>query len=85
MTNPHPAPDHHSILNDTWADVGSMDWLKSALFSEFSDHRPLPAVVADMLVSLVPCIVIVTKNENILKTLKTAPDSKIANDLCGRK
>jgi hypothetical protein len=54
-------PPEHSILEDAWGQVvGGMDWLKSVLFGEFSDHRPLSAVVADMLVSFIPGVVIVT-------------------------
>jgi hypothetical protein len=53
-------PDHN-ILEDAWDQVvGGMDWLKSVFFGEFADHRPLSAVVADMLVSFVPGVVIVT-------------------------
>ena len=56
-----PAPHKDSILDDAWDGVvGSMDWLKSVLFGEFADHRPLSAVVADMLISFVPGVVIVT-------------------------
>lgn len=59
MTSPVPEP--HAILEDAWDQiVGGLDWLKSVLFGEFSDHRPLSAVVADMLVSFVPGVVIVT-------------------------
>ncbi len=55
------APDPNSILDDAWAQVvGSMDWLKSVLLGEFSDYRPLSAIVADMLVSFIPGVVIVT-------------------------
>jgi hypothetical protein len=54
-------PNQQSILDDAWAQVvGSMDWLKSVFFGEFADHRPLSAVVADMLVSFIPGVVIVT-------------------------
>ncbi len=54
-------PDQQSVLDDAWAQiVGSMDWLKSVFFGEFADHRPLSAVVADMLVSFIPGVVIVT-------------------------
>jgi hypothetical protein len=54
-------PDQHTILEDAWSQVvDGMDWLKSVLFGEFADHRPLSAVVADMLVSFVPGVVIVT-------------------------
>lgn len=53
-------PEHH-LLDDAWDGiVGGMDWLKSVLFGEFSDHRPLSAVVADMLLSFIPGVVIVT-------------------------
>lgn len=56
-----PAPHKDSILDDAWDGVvGGMDWLKSVLFGEFADHRPLSAVVADMLISFVPGVVIVT-------------------------
>jgi hypothetical protein len=56
-----PSPPKDSILDDAWAGiVGGMDWLKSVLFGEFADHRPLSAVVADMLISFVPGVVIVT-------------------------
>lgn len=55
------APEQQSILDDAWAHiVGSMDWLKSVFFGEFQDNRPLSAVVADMLVSFIPGVVIVT-------------------------
>jgi hypothetical protein len=54
-------PPDHNILEDAWDNVvGGMDWLKSVFFGEFADHRPLSAVVADMLVSFVPGVVIVT-------------------------
>ncbi|WP_202427583.1 hypothetical protein [Duganella margarita] len=54
-------PPEQSILEDAWSQVvGGMDWLKSVLFGEFADHRPLSAVVADMLVSFIPGVVIVT-------------------------
>lgn len=53
-------PDQN-ILDDAWDQVVSgMDWLKSVFFGEFADHRPLSAVIADMLVSFVPGVVIVT-------------------------
>ena len=50
-----------NILDDAWDGVvGGMDWLKSVFFGEFSDQRPLSAVIADMLVSFIPGVVIVT-------------------------
>lgn len=55
------SPQDQTILDDAWRHVvGGMDWLKSVFFGEFADHRPLSAVVADMLVSFIPGVVIVT-------------------------
>ncbi|SEO39803.1 hypothetical protein SAMN05428959_107196 [Duganella sp. CF517] len=54
-------PDENGILDDAWEQiVGGMDWLKSVFFGEFVDNRPLSAVMADMLVSFLPGVVIVT-------------------------
>lgn len=54
-------PDENGILDDAWDQiVGGMDWLKSVFFGEFADNRPLSAVIADMLVSFLPGVVIVT-------------------------
>jgi len=54
-------PDENGILDDAWDQiVGGMDWLKSIFFGEFADNRPLSAVIADMLVSFLPGVVIVT-------------------------
>ncbi|HWW68388.1 MAG TPA: hypothetical protein VN089_00450 [Duganella sp.] len=54
-------PDESGILDDAWEQVvGGMDWLKSVFFGEFADNRPLSAVIADMLVSFLPGVVIVT-------------------------
>jgi len=54
-------PDEKGILDDAWLQiVGGMDWLKSVFFGEFADNRPLSAVIADMLVSFLPGVVIVT-------------------------
>jgi hypothetical protein len=61
MSQDRSAPDQHTILADAWGHVvGGMEWLRSVLFGEFADHRPLSAVVADMLVSFIPGVVIVT-------------------------
>jgi hypothetical protein len=61
MSQNYLPPEHHTILEDAWSQVvGGVNWLKSVFFGEFSDHRPLSAVVADMLVSFVPGVVIVT-------------------------
>ena len=74
MNGPHPAPDHQSILDNAWdKTVGGMDWLKSVVFGEFADHRPLSAAVADMLVSFVPGVVIVTSaRDAVAVTLRLA-------------
>ena len=54
-------PDENGILDEAWDQiVGGMDWLKSVFFGEFSDNRPLSAVIADMLMSFLPGVVIVT-------------------------
>ena len=54
-------PDDDGILKDAWdAVVGGANWLSSVLLGEFADNRPLSAVIADMLVSFVPGVVIVT-------------------------
>lgn len=61
MSDSRAESAHQSVLDDAWGKVvGGMEWLKSVVFGEFSDCRPLSAVVADMLVSFVPGVVIVT-------------------------
>lgn len=51
----------NSILDDVVdSALGGLHWLKSVLIGEFADNRPLSAVIADMLVSFVPGVVIVT-------------------------
>lgn len=63
-------PDENGILDDAWEQiVGSMDWLKSVLFGEFADNRPLSAVIADMLVSFLPGVVIVTSARDAVAVL----------------
>jgi hypothetical protein len=75
-----PTPESQSILDDAWAQiVGSMDWLKSVLFGEFADNRPLSAVVADMLVSFIPGVVIVTSARDavaVILRLATHPEKR---------
>lgn len=61
MSQHHRMPDGDSVIDEAWRYVvGGMDWLKSVFFGEFADNRPLSAIVADMLVSFVPGVVIVT-------------------------
>nr|WP_314545397.1 hypothetical protein [uncultured Massilia sp.] len=83
MSGTHPTPDHQSILDDAWNSVvGGMDWLKSVLVGEFADHRPLSAVVADMLVSFVPGVVIVTSaRDAVAVTLRLANHPEKREDL----
>jgi hypothetical protein len=81
MSGTHP--DHQSILDDAWNNVvGGMNWLKSVVFGEFADHRPLSAVVADMLVSFVPGVVIVTSaRDAVAVTLRLASHPEKREDL----
>lgn len=54
-------PDHDAIVKDAWDTVvGGVNWLNSVLLGEFADNRSLSAVVADMLISFFPGVVIVT-------------------------
>jgi hypothetical protein len=70
MTQNHQPPDHNTLLDDAWGQVvGGMDWLKSVFFGEFADYRPLSAVVADMLVSFLPGVVIVTSARDAVAVL----------------
>ena len=63
-------PEAHTILDDAWGQVvGGMDWLQSVLFGEFSDHRTRSAMVADMLVSFVPGVVIVTSSRDAVAVI----------------
>lgn len=51
----------HHVLDEVWdSAIGGLDWLKSVLIGEFADNRPLSAVIADLLTSFVPGVVIVT-------------------------
>lgn len=59
MSGQGKAPDN--FLDSIWSStVEGFAWLKSVLLGEFEDNRPLSAIVADMLVSFVPGVVIVT-------------------------
>lgn len=80
MSQDRSSPDQHAILADAWEHiVGGMEWLQSVLFGEFSDHRPLSAVVADMLVSFIPGVVIVTSARDavaVILRLATHPERR---------
>jgi len=70
MTQNRQPPDRNTLLDDAWGQVvGGMDWLKSVFFGEFADHRPLSSVVADMLVSFLPGVVIVTSARDAVAVL----------------
>ncbi len=61
MSRKPSQPDENSILADAWDNVvGGMNWLQSVLLGEFADNRPISAIVADMLISFLPGVVIVT-------------------------
>ncbi|MBH9578867.1 polymorphic toxin type 15 domain-containing protein [Inhella proteolytica] len=54
------------ILDEVWGRVvGGLDWLKQVILGEFQDNRDLSAVVADMLVSFIPGVVIVTSARDL--------------------
>jgi len=71
------------ILDDAWDQVvGGLGWLKSVLIGEFADNRPLSAVVADMLVSFIPGVVLVTSaRDAVAVTLRLANYPEKRNDL----
>lgn len=59
-----------SLVDDAWnSAVDGLDWLKSVLFGEFADNRPLSAIVADMLLSFVPGVVIVTSARDAIAVI----------------
>lgn len=61
MSRKPSQPDESNILADAWDNVvGGMNWLQSVLLGEFADNRPISAIVADMLISFLPGVVIVT-------------------------
>lgn len=72
-----------NILDDAWNTViGGLGWLKNVLIGEFADNRPLSTVVADMLVSFIPGVVLVTSaRDAIAVTLRLANYPEKRNDL----
>lgn len=76
-------PEDVAILDNAWRTVvGGLDWLNSVLLGEFADNRPLSAVVADMLVSFVPGVVIVTSvRDAIAVILRLAKHPEKRDDL----
>jgi hypothetical protein len=56
----------NEVVDAIWEKVvGGLDWLKQVVFGEFEDHRDISAVIADMLVSFVPGVVIVTSARDL--------------------
>ena len=56
----------NEILDAIWKRVvGGLDWLKQVVFGEFEDNRDMSAVIADMLVSFVPGVIIVTSARDL--------------------
>jgi hypothetical protein len=80
MSQNRSSTDQHTVLADAWGHVvGGMEWLQSVIYGEFSDHRSLSAVVADMLVSFVPGVVIVTSARDavaVILRLATHPEKR---------
>jgi len=80
MNQDRSSPDQHTILADAWGHVvGGMEWLQSVLFGEFADHRPLTAIVADMLLGFIPGVVIVTSARDaiaVILRLATHPEKR---------
>jgi Novel toxin 15 len=60
----------NKILDEIWNRVvGGLDWLKQVIFGEFVDNRDMSAVIADMLVSFVPGVVIVTSARDLVAVI----------------
>ena len=58
------------ILDQIWNKVVvGLDWLKQVIFGEFEDKRDISAVIADMLVSFVPGVIIVTSARDLTAVL----------------
>lgn len=56
----------NEILDGVWKRVvGGLDWLKQVIFGEFDENRELSAIIADMLLSFVPGVIIVTSARDL--------------------
>lgn len=54
------------ILDSIWNRVvGGLDWLKQVIIGEFDDNRDMSAIIADMLLSFVPGVIIVTSARDL--------------------
>ena len=59
-----------STLEYVWDKaVGGVEWLKEVVLGEFDDHRSMSAIVADMLASFVPGVIIVTSARDLTAVL----------------
>lgn len=63
-----------SAFDEIWDRVvGGLDWLKQVLVGEFDDHRDISAVIADMLLSFIPGVIIITSGRDCVAiTLRLA-------------
>lgn len=56
----------NEILDSIWNRVvGGLDWLKQVIIGEFDDNRDMSAVIADMLLSFVPGVIIVASARDL--------------------
>lgn len=86
MSGPTQTPNrnpHHDVLNDAWDSVvGGLDWMKSVFMGEFADNRPLSAIIADMLLSFTPLVVIgVSARDALAVILRMAKHPEKREDL----
>jgi len=83
MSRKPPPSDENSILEGAWGSVvGGMNWLQSVLLGEFADKRPISAIVADMLISFLPGVVIVTSaRDAVAVVLRLANHPEKRDDL----
>ncbi len=83
MSRKSSVPDEQNVLQDAWEHVvGGMSWLNSVVLGEFADHRPLSAIVADMLISFVPGVIIVTSaRDAVAVVLRMASHPEKREDL----
>lgn len=73
----------NGILDEIWDRVvGGLDWLKQVVVGEFDDDRDLSSVIADMLVSFLPGVVIVTSARDLTAVIiRLAKHPEKRNDM----
>lgn len=73
-------PPQPNFLDESWDQVvGGMQWLKAVIFGEFADRQPLSALVANMLLSFLPGVVIVISARDavaVILRLATHPEKR---------